>query len=165
MLISAFALLIAFFSESMRRDKTGCEKDNSGMIHIRMMRETPGKKKKKKKLLYQEMVLGKLLYYATDFSLLSFNDHLLASSLGLHPVEIALRWLFTRVGRCLIPNPMLPCWTRQQLLGNALIGQREKQRKSRIFILSAWIVGFCWSFSWGSNKGLTTGNRPTGKFR
>lgn len=48
MLISAFALLIAFFSESMRRDKTGCEKDNSGMIHIRMMRETPGKKKKKK---------------------------------------------------------------------------------------------------------------------
>lgn len=39
MLISAFALLIAFFSESMRRDKTGCEKDNSGMIHIRMMRD------------------------------------------------------------------------------------------------------------------------------
>lgn len=39
MLISAFALLIAFFSESMRRDKTGCQKDNSGMIHIRMMRD------------------------------------------------------------------------------------------------------------------------------
>lgn len=45
MLISAFALLIAFFSESMRRDKTGCEKDNCGMIHIRTMRETSGKRK------------------------------------------------------------------------------------------------------------------------
>ena len=145
--------------------KLAARKTTLGWFTLEWWERRLAKKKKKKKLLYQEMVLGKLLYYATDFSLLSFNDHLLASSLGLHPVEIALRWLFTRVGRCLIPNPMLPCWTRQQLLGNALIGQREKQRKSRIFILSAWIVGFCWSFSWGSNKGLTTGNRPTGKFR
>lgn len=45
MLISAFALLIAFFSESMRRDKTGCEKDNSGMIHIRLMKDVGQKKK------------------------------------------------------------------------------------------------------------------------
>lgn len=74
----------------------------------------------------------KLLYYAIDFCLLSFNDQPLASSQDLHPLEIALRWWLTQVGRCLIWNPMFPRWTRQQLLGNALTGQKGKANTRKI---------------------------------
>lgn len=87
MLIPAFAPLIAFFSESMRRDKTGCEKDNCGMIHSAAMSDVW----QRDPVHYCTAEREIAPYYAIDFSLLSFNGHLLASSQGLHPVEIAVR--------------------------------------------------------------------------
>lgn len=102
------------------------EKDNSGMIHpvihCRMIRRLA----KASFSDSNKTRTHKLRYYAIDFCLLSFNDQPLASSQDLHPVEIALRWWLTQVGRCLILNPMFPRWTRQQLLGNALTGQKGK---------------------------------------
>lgn len=80
MLIPAFTLLIAFFSESMRRDKTGCKKDNCGMIHIRTMRDAWQKKP---------------LYYCTNkwelandciMQYISACCHLMAISLHHHKI-------------------------------------------------------------------------------
>lgn len=106
----------------------------------------------------------KLLYYAIDFCLLSFNDHLLASSQDLHPLEITLRWLFAQVERCLTPNPMLPHWAHNNCLATLSMGRGENKEKSQIFLLSVHRYQGFHYLSWGTNKVLMTNNKVTSMF-
>lgn len=73
-----------------------------------------------------------------------------------------------RVWRCQLPNPMIPCWTRQQLPGNALVWHnrgKERKKKSAGFFLCAWITELLTGCSWGYNEGLTTGTAPVPEYK